>query len=189
MNIYEKINKVRIQFQEKDIKKGGDNKFGKYKYFELADITPTINMLCAEIGLYNRCSYAQELATLTIINTEKPEEQEVFTSPMSTANLKGYHEVQNLGAVETYIKRYLYQTAYDVVESDAIDGGNMDKVESKREPDKFDQMHIEHLAEYENRINNSDWDEAKKQSAINWLDKCSAKDLERLDDSLSKGGF
>ena len=61
--------------------------------------------------------------------------------------------------------------------------------EPSRKPDKFDKMHIEHLAEYENRINNSDWDEAKKQSAINWLDKCSAKDLERLDDSLYKGGF
>jgi len=187
MNIYEKINKVRIQFQEKGIKMGGNNKFAGYNYYELADILPTINTLCAEIGLINIISFGIDLATMTIIDTEKLD-QVLVTSPMSTANLKGCHEVQNLGAVETYIRRYLYQTAYEIIESDALNATNgSDKVEKK--PDKFDQMHIEHLAEYENRINNSDWDEAKKQSAINWLDKCSAKDLERLDDSLSKGGF
>jgi len=39
---------------------------------------------------------------------------------MSTASLKGCHEVQNLGAVETYVKRYLYQNAFEIVESDAL---------------------------------------------------------------------
>jgi hypothetical protein len=40
---------------------------------------------------------------------------------MSTAALKGCHEVQNLGAVETYIRRYLWVTALEIVEHDAID--------------------------------------------------------------------
>jgi hypothetical protein len=41
---------------------------------------------------------------------------------MSTACLKGCHEVQNLGAVETYIKRYLYQNCFEIVENDELDG-------------------------------------------------------------------
>ena len=41
---------------------------------------------------------------------------------MSKAELKGCHEVQNLGAVETYIKRYLYQNCFEIVESDALNG-------------------------------------------------------------------
>ena len=44
-----------------------------------------------------------------------------FTSPMGSANLKGCHEVQNIGAVETYQRRYLYVTALAIVEHDALD--------------------------------------------------------------------
>jgi len=186
MNIYEKINKVRIQFQEKGIKMGGNNKFAGYNYYELADILPTINTLCAEIGLINIISFGTDLATMTIIDTEKLD-QVLVTSPMSTANLKGCHEVQNLGAVETYIRRYLYQTAYEIIESDALNATNgSDKAEKK--PDKFDQMHIDHLVEFENRINNSDWTPEKKKASIAFLEKASSKDLARLDDSLEKAG-
>jgi len=45
----------------------------------------------------------------------------VITSPMSSAALKGCHDVQNLGAVQTYIRRYLWVTAMEIVEHDAID--------------------------------------------------------------------
>ncbi|MNP43870.1 ERF superfamily protein [compost metagenome] len=44
-----------------------------------------------------------------------------FTSPMGSAALKGCHEVQNIGAVETYQRRYLYVTALEIVEHDALD--------------------------------------------------------------------
>ena len=40
---------------------------------------------------------------------------------MSSASLKGCHEVQNLGAVESYIKRYLYQNCFEIAEPDACD--------------------------------------------------------------------
>jgi hypothetical protein len=40
---------------------------------------------------------------------------------MSSASLKGGQEVQNLGAVETYIKRYLYQNCFEIVEGDSLD--------------------------------------------------------------------
>jgi len=37
------------------------------------------------------------------------------------------HDVQNLGAVQTYLRRYLYVNAFEIVEHDAID-----KTEQKR---------------------------------------------------------
>jgi hypothetical protein len=40
---------------------------------------------------------------------------------MSRAELKGCHEVQNLGAVQTYLRRYLWTTAMEIVEHDALD--------------------------------------------------------------------
>jgi hypothetical protein len=40
---------------------------------------------------------------------------------MSSAALKGCHDVQNLGAVQTYLRRYLWVNAFEIVEHDAIE--------------------------------------------------------------------
>jgi hypothetical protein len=121
MTIYEKLNEARVRFQESGIKPSGENTYAKYTYYELGDIMPVINELAKELGFSCIVSFG-DIATLEVVNSTMPEERIKFTSPMSTANLKGCHDVQNLGAVETYIKRYLYQNAFEIVESDGIDG-------------------------------------------------------------------
>jgi hypothetical protein len=65
-------------------------------------------------------SFGKELASLTITDTEDGSEI-VLTSPMAEANLKGCHPIQNLGAVETYTRRYLWVSAMEIVEHDALD--------------------------------------------------------------------
>ena len=119
MTIYEKLAEARVRFQDSNIKMTGENSFAKYKYFELSDILPIINRLGKEIGFVCLVSFSDDLASLTVKDISG-EGEIVFTSPMSTASLKGCHEVQNLGAVETYIKRYLYQNAFEIVEADAL---------------------------------------------------------------------
>ena len=119
MNIYEKINEARVRFQDLKIKMGGENTFSHYKYYELSDILPNLNKICKELEINNLISFGVDLATMTITDTVSLDHVTV-TSPMSSAKLKGCHEVQNLGAVETYIRRYLYQTAYEIIESDVL---------------------------------------------------------------------
>ena len=121
MNVYEKIAKARVIFAGKNIKKSGKNDFAGYAYYELCDIIPAIISICDELGILCEVSFTDALATMTVRNIEKPDDVALFTSPMSKASLKGCHEVQNLGAVQTYIKRYLYQNAFEIVESDALD--------------------------------------------------------------------
>lgn len=121
MNVYEKLQKARIQLQSTKMKKSGHNKFAGYQYFELGDFLPEINKLFAELKLCSIVSFGKDLAELKVINIEKPEEVVTFTSPMAEANLKGCHPIQNLGAVETYNRRYLYVTALEIVEHDALD--------------------------------------------------------------------
>jgi hypothetical protein len=53
---------------------------------------------------------------------------------MSEAALKGCHPVQNLGAVETYIRRYLWVIALEIVEHDAVDSSEPIK-ETKPTPE------------------------------------------------------
>ena len=121
MNVYQKLNEARNKFHSIELKKSGHNKFANYKYFELGDfIIPALNIF-DEVGLTSIISFSKEYADMRIINVEKPEEVIVIESPMSTAALKGCHEVQNLGAVQTYLRRYLWVAALEIVEHDALD--------------------------------------------------------------------
>jgi hypothetical protein len=121
MNVYQKLNDARHKFHNTEIKKSGHNKFAGYKYFELGDfIVPALSIF-DEVGLTSIISFGKESADMRIINTNKPEEMIVIGSPMSEANLKGCHPVQNLGAVQTYIRRYLWVAALEIVEHDALD--------------------------------------------------------------------
>lgn len=120
MNIYEKLQTIRVELQEMNIKKSGQNKFAGYNYYELGDFLPAINSLMHKHKVTSLVSFGQT-ATLTLVNCEKPEETITFESPMEEATLKGAHPIQNLGAVETYSRRYLYMTAFEIVESDALD--------------------------------------------------------------------
>jgi hypothetical protein len=124
MNVYEKLQTMRVELQKMNLTKSGKNKFAGYDYYELGDFIPQINELCAKHKVTTLISYTSEQATLVIVNSEKPEERIVLSSPMSTAALKGCHEVQNLGAVETYLRRYLYTMAFEIVEQDALDKTN-----------------------------------------------------------------
>lgn len=121
MNIFEKLNAARLYFQNANVKMSGYNSFANYKYYELSDILPVINRAAKEIGFTCIVRFGKEEATLEFVDIEKSEEKIVFSSPMSTASLKGCHEVQNLGAVESYVRRYLYLTAFEIVESDCLD--------------------------------------------------------------------
>lgn len=125
MNIYEKLQKMRLELQELNIEKHGKNTFAKYEYFELADFLPHINKLMMDNKVTSVISFTKEMATLTLIDIDKPDSRIEFTSPMAEAKLKGVHEIQNLGAVETYQRRYLYIVAFEIVEADILDSGKV----------------------------------------------------------------
>lgn len=149
MSVYRKLQEARIRLQHTQLKKSGNNKFAGYSYFELGDFLPTIQTIFNDLGLCGVVSFTADLASLKVVDMEGGGEI-VFTSPMGSAALKGCHEVQNIGAVETYQRRYLWVTAMEIVEHDALDAttgdekkapargtitpttGAMDRMDSKR---------------------------------------------------------
>lgn len=133
MNVYEKLATARVEFQNRKPKMSGKNTYAGYSYFELSDILPVINQIGKEIGFVTVVSFTKEIGSLLFIDSEKPADVICFESPMSTASLKGCHEVQNLGAVETYIKRYLYQNAFEIVEVEQLDALPLDRQEAKQQ--------------------------------------------------------
>jgi len=111
---------ARAEFQTMPIKKSGHNKFAGYSYFELGDFLPAIQLAFNKWGLVDVISFTPEMATMTIYDVIDGS-CVTFTSPMADAQLKGCHPIQNLGAVETYQRRYLYVTAMAIVEHDALE--------------------------------------------------------------------
>ena len=127
MNVYQKLNIARAKFHSTELKKSGHNKFANYKYFELGDfIIPALEIF-REFGLTSVISFGKDEASMTIVDNEKPEDRIIISSPMSSAALKGCHEVQNLGAVQTYLRRYLWVAALEIVEHDALDSSEPTK--------------------------------------------------------------
>ncbi len=121
MSIYKKLSDAREHFHELQLRKTGHNKFAGYKYFELGDfLIPALSVL-KMYGIVSVISFGKEIATMKLIDIDKPDDFIEITSPMSSAALKGAHEIQNLGAVQTYTRRYLWVAALEIVEHDAID--------------------------------------------------------------------
>lgn len=120
-NVYQRLNDARRAFHAIELRKTGKNTFAGYSYFELGDFLVPALSVFEEMGLCAAVSFGSETATMRIVNVDDPGEAIEFTSPMGSAALKGCHEVQNIGAVETYQRRYLWVAALEIVEHDALD--------------------------------------------------------------------
>ena len=118
--VHKKLMNARMALQSMSLKKSGHNKFAGYQYFELGDFLPQINEIFHGQGLCGVISYTKDYADLTITDVDDGTFITI-SSPMVEANLKGAHAIQNLGAVETYQRRYLWMTAMEIVEHDALD--------------------------------------------------------------------
>lgn len=120
MSVHKKLMQARLKLQGTKLEKTGHNKFAGYKYFELGDFLPVVQKIFAELELSGYVSFLPDVAVLTI--TDMEDGSVIFiNSPMATAALKGAHDIQNLGAVQTYLRRYLWVTALEIVEHDILD--------------------------------------------------------------------
>ena len=157
--VYEKLQQARIKLQATQLKKSGHNKYAGYQYFELGDFLPTINQIFAELKLCSTVSFDENIATLKIFDHEFGGLIR-FTSPMAEAQLKGCHPVQNLGATQTYLRRYLYVLALEIVEHDALDattGSDAPKAAKAVTVDVFDSMSKEDQVAIENIATEVRW--------------------------------
>ena len=149
MNIYKKIQKVKKELSERELKKSGKNDYSGFSYYELGDFLPSIIELCDKYGLFTKVDFQDkfrlnttknnseeilttdtkigEAAILTIINTDKIDEIETYSCDVKELNLKGANSIQNYGGVQTYLRRYLYMNAFDIVEADMFDSEEFEK--------------------------------------------------------------
>lgn len=128
MNVYQKLIEARSQFLNDGAEKSGKNMNVGFKYFELTDIVPSVTKIFKELGLIAIDKFTNETAYMTIVNCDAPEETIEFEAPfnqiapiVSNAGKQVTNEMQALGSSITYMRRYLYMIAMDIVENDEIE--------------------------------------------------------------------
>ena len=124
MNIWNKLLHVRTDFYAEGAKKSGRNLHAEFMYFELADIVPLAEAIFAKYALVMIPCFTEYQATARLVNAENPDEEITFSIPLrfiaEPAKFR-MNEVQGVGAVVTYYRRYLYMIILDLVEADDLD--------------------------------------------------------------------
>ena len=141
MSIFKKISEARVKLQGTKINKSGENKFAKFKYYELADFLPTLNKINLELGICTRFEIIENNACLTVFDIDKQEDNITFTIPYISSELKGATKIQELGATITYLRRYLFLVAFEITDGEVVDAQPLQeqpksKVEDKKPFDK-----------------------------------------------------
>jgi hypothetical protein len=132
VNFLSRINSVKIALIDAKLKKSGKNNFSGFEYYELSDISPTLERLCQDNKIFLHFSFTESEGILTIFDCES-EKSLSYKSPSKSLTLKGCNEIQALGGVQTYLRRYLIFMAFNITEPDLFDKnvGNKDFNERK----------------------------------------------------------
>lgn len=137
---------IRVALQNSNIKQTGYNKFGGFPYFELSDFLPKLNELMSKEGMNDIFTIETNInetmiAKLTLIKGEETQEYKMpfklFETPLtfkkdnkgnllknpdeSYIQVPSMQDIQYLGALNTYYKRYLYQNAFGITDGEVID--------------------------------------------------------------------
>lgn len=146
-NLNQSIISIRVKLQNAKLKKSGKNKFAGFDYFELADFLPKLNELMLEESINDLFNIDGEKATLTLI---KGDEKQTYSMPFvlfdtpvnlkqdsktgEIREIKSMQDIQYLGALNTYYKRYLYLNAFGITDGDVIDA--MDNQQEQKKTSK-----------------------------------------------------
>lgn len=122
MNVFKKLQQARVTLLETNMKKSGKNKFAGFEYFELGDFLPPINKIFFDLGLCGVVHFTNDYAILTIYDSDAEANDCIdFRSPLVYASNPKGQSIQDLGSTHTYMRRYLWLLAMDIVESDTVD--------------------------------------------------------------------
>ena len=176
----ESIIEIRVKLQNAKLKKSGKNKFAGFDYFELADFLPKLNELMLEEKVNDRFYIKDNLATLEL---QKDDEINAYTMPFvmfdtpltfkkdkngnfikdkneEYLQVPSMQDIQYLGALNTYYKRYLYLNAFGITDGEVIDSMNNEELEADRT--NYRQKLIDYCNE-----NNIDMNKIAKEYKLN----------------------
>ncbi len=120
-NVWMRINAVKKGLRNTKLSKTGRNKFSNYDYMELNDFENVLEDLCDKEGINTTFFWYPDKAVLKITNVENPTDFVEVCSPVVDCGIKGASPIQNLGGMQTYIRRYLFTSTFGIAEHDIIE--------------------------------------------------------------------
>lgn len=127
-NLYQKLIAARRMFLDCGATKTGKHMQLTFMYFELQDIVPNATRIFEEVGLIAIPQFNENTVSVEIVNVDKPEETKIVSLPykkveqiISNTGKVVTNEIQTMGSMITYYRRYLWLIVLDIVESDTID--------------------------------------------------------------------
>ena len=118
-----KLMDARLLLSQTSLTKSGYNPSKNIRYYELKDILPPILTIFRDLQLFSNFSVVGDLAILEITDLET-NTSEKFTSSVMIGEVKGCTATQNIGAMHTYMRRYLYMNALEIVETSSDESRN-----------------------------------------------------------------
>lgn len=128
-NIYYKLQKSRVDLQQKPLNKTGKNIYAGYEYFDLKDYLPYINEICLENRINPIFDFESEedKAFLILKDIDNLESSITFKTPIEILQLKGNNIMQNIRATQTYARNQLYTMAFEISENDIANECEVDE--------------------------------------------------------------
>lgn len=132
-SLNESIIQIRVDLQNSKIKKSGINKYAGFEYYELADFLPRLNELMLQYGINDKFTIEEDKATLTLIKGEETQSYNIpferFDTPLNKNGSPSMQDIQYLGALNTYYKRYLYLNAFGITDGEVIDSMDNNEIQ------------------------------------------------------------
>ena len=144
MNLYQKVAKIKGEMSSMKFSKTGRNSFTKFNYFQLDDFEPTLEKLCSQYGVVTYFQFALDAARMVVVDADDPTQKIEVDSPVDVSFGKTSSKMQDIGAMQTYARRYLFMSFFGITESDFLDEvAGMDNPKSEDDvehvnPDKSD---------------------------------------------------
>jgi hypothetical protein len=147
MSIIKKLGEARKMLAARPMKKSGLNKFAGFQYFELADFLPHIIDIFAELEIVDSIMITNKNAVIKIGDADNNSIEFSCAVPESIPVLKGQNELQAVGSMQTYLRRYLYVTALGIVENDVVDGLDNNAEQNAKDGQKaaYDALVVENM--------------------------------------------
>lgn len=199
-NLNESIIEIRVKLQNAKLKKSGKNKFAGFDYFELADFLPKLNELMLEEKINDRFYIKDGYAILEIQKGDEIATYQMpfvlFETPLTFKKDKNgnflkdkngeyiqvpsMQDIQYLGALNTYYKRYLYLNAFGITDGEIIDSMNNDDLQEKKPERKASPKQIEVISMYYKD------DNLKKLLDKNGIEKLEDMSLKKASELIEK---
>lgn len=176
MTLNESIIKIRVKLQNSKIKKSGKNKFAGFEYYELGDFLPKLNELMLEENINDLFTIENDEVKLILMKGEEKQEYKmpfrIFETPLTKDGKQSMQDIQYLGALNTYYKRYLYLNAFGITDGEVIDSMNSEEI---KKPIKQETKEILITEKQIELIKGLDQERVKK--ALEYYEKENIEDL------------